>query len=181
MYMLCVQQPYQKLDKEELAQQDLNEFTQRTQVDAVTLNMVCEPMSGPDIALRMPAIALATTRRIQSLKTDLPPEVLHAMTKSLYVNDLFEEASQLLEQALTAKDQSYQKPNLILLAMAQYRLGAVDKARALMAQAEALETHAYFDFRMRRGLKILQAEAAHVLSLHFLSGQGSDEKLNGKQ
>ncbi len=95
---------YEKLGREE-SQADLDEFNKRNQFDAVSLSMICEPMSGPDIALRMPLIALSATRRIQSLNAELLPEVQHAMAKSLYVNDLDAEAAKLLEEALAGKRQ----------------------------------------------------------------------------
>ena len=151
-------------NKNDDRQADMVEFNRLTQFDAVSLNMVIEPMSGPDISLRSPAVALGVLRRIQSLQTELPGYIQHASARVLYVNDLFTETVELLEKALSGSDKSFEKPNLMLLAMANYQLGETAKARELMVQADALPVHSTFDFRSRRGLMMLQAECRQLFS-----------------
>lgn len=137
---------------------DQAKFLELTSVDLSTLNMAARPMSGCDISLRHPTIALRLVRKIQSLSVERNEEIEHTIGCVLCRNDLFNESAKWLEEYLSTGKGVLDGLDLAVLAMAYHRLGQVEKARETFDRAEAWQPTMPLDFTQRRLLKILRAE-----------------------
>jgi tetratricopeptide (TPR) repeat protein len=154
---------YEAMGEAEQAAIDQAKFLELTSVDASTLNMAAGPMSGCDISLRHPTIALRVVRKIQSLGVELNEEIEHSIGCVLYRNDLFDESAKWLEEHLATGKGELDGFDLVVLAMAYHRLGQVEKALETFDQAEAWQPIIPLDFTQQRQLQILRAEMKNAI------------------
>lgn len=155
---------YETMSKTDQAATDQAKFLELTSLDVSTLNMVAGPMSGSDISLRHPMIALRVVRKIQSLNVELNEEIEHSIGCVLYRNDLFDESAKWLEEQLATGKGKVDGFDLAVLAMAQHRLGQVEKAQEALDRAEVWQPNVSLDFSQRRQLQKLKAEMTYVLN-----------------
>jgi tetratricopeptide (TPR) repeat protein/WD40 repeat protein len=156
---------YEAMGEANQAAADQAKFLELTSVDVSTLNMAAGPMSGCDISLRHPTIALRVVRKIQSLSVELDEEIEHTIGRVLCRNDLFDESAKWLEEHLATGEGKLDGLDLAVLAMAYHRLGQVEKARQTFDRAQAWQPTIPLDFTQRRLLQILRAEMKkHVVS-----------------
>lgn len=141
------------------ARSDQSQFVELTRFDAKSLNMASDTMTGRDISLRHPTIALRVVRKIQSLPEELSEEVEHTIGRVLYRNDHFEECATWIEQSITRGQGALDGFDLLVLGMARHQLGQIDAAREVLARARAWQPSKPLDFHQGRQFQALAAEA----------------------
>ncbi len=156
---------HEAMNQVDQAATDQAKFLELTSVDVSTLDMAAGPMSGHDISLRHPTIALRVVRKIQSLDVELDEYIEHTIGCVLYRNDLWDECTKWQEACLTMGEGEIDGFDLCILAMAYHQLGKVEKARETFVRAEAWTPTTQLDFNQRCQLQILQAETKHILNL----------------
>lgn len=127
---------YEASGQLERAEEDQAEFDQIMTLDASSLNRVAEPMSGRDISLHHPTIALKIARRLQSLNHPLKDSIQSTIAVILYRNGLYDEAVCHLEKSVLGGSKSSECLNLYLLAMCLSSQGKLEEARQTLAQAD---------------------------------------------
>ena len=153
---------YEAIGNSELAKSDQAKFWELTHVDAGTLNMAAGPMSGRDISLRHPTIALRVVRKLQSLDLELDETIEHTIGRVFYQNDLYEEAARWIEDCLSRGEGHYDAFDLNILAMAYRQLGKYDDAEKARTRAVAWKPTKPLDFHDRCDLRALQNECARA-------------------
>lgn len=127
---------YEASGQMERAEEDQAKFDQMMPLDASALNKIAEPMSGRDISLHHPTIALKIARRLQSLNHPLKDSIQSTVSAILCRNGLYDEAVRHLEKGVQDGSKSSDCLNLYLLAMCLSNQGKFDEARQTLARAD---------------------------------------------
>lgn len=160
---------HEALGHPELALADQAKFIELTRFDASSLEMAADPMTGADISLWHPTIALRIVRKIQSLTGEPEADVRQTVGITLYRNDLFAEAEEWIGGSLSSEPRDTDGANLLMLAMSQFRRGDKEQALATMARATAWQIPQSFDADKRRALKRLRNEAERLIDPNLFS------------
>lgn len=119
-------------------------------------------MSGRDISLRHPTIALRVVRKLQSLDLELDETIEHTIGRVFYQNDLYEEAARWIEDCLSRGEGHYDAFDLNILAMAYRQLGKYDDAEKARTHAVAWKPPKPLNFHDRCDQRALQNECARA-------------------
>jgi tetratricopeptide (TPR) repeat protein len=142
---------------------DRGKAMELTRVNPIPVNdRAWQMLTGSQIA-RNPAEALELARMVVAT-TPLQPGCLNTLGVALYRNGLYREAYAFLTRSLAESKDRWDAYDLFFLAMTEYRLGEIPKAKTTLALAARwLEAHPDLDQKSREELSRIQGEAGECV------------------